>query len=367
MLTVLANIHICYINVINTSTYLCMSKINLGNPYEQKYSAYVEKLGKKNLLDLKGDVEHYNDRRDSMRATLEDAGIEPNIGIATTGSDGRGEKKGDMTSPVEGVVLVELVPKYIREKLAKKYLLCGGRKGSRVEVKEMLQDTIAYLNNEIFPASHSGEGRIPRNIAWPTRIMDLYPLSEDSESLILQSKLTLGNALIARPNYGEGNFEGTRIRSDVNAKFMEYLRVMKRDGKAVFRGTEMEHYNAERGELYFNRKNDSIHVSSVKYGPLRSVQLFIALKIIDLIREKNDPTIMESVAHKIIDKLDILESCRVLTPQQAKDIYDLYQYFLWCYCISEYTYSYKKQTTAYIPDKQLFKENAENLINLLKK
>lgn len=328
--------------------------IILGNPLDSDPETYVQAVRRKNqvlLRETRAVICHmpWVERLEEV-AQGEDR-ISTRVHIATTGSDGREEKKGNMTSPMEAVVLVEHMGKIGKttrqvRKNCRSVIEDFGFFGA-MDVKDLDGDKMSLCYDYDPPT------------LWPTVLIDAIPLCEKNSDLLERAKERIHTEVCAGK-------EGRRVIESVQDKLREYKKITA-EGKAKFRGSPIEHFDPKEGVLHYDQRNQ-VKISSVKYGPLRSVQMFLAYRLLQFLRaHPSDPKIVHEFPANTRDKISALldHNALKLSPNQAKEMGDLYTYFLWCFYLSESAYSTQKKTLVEVPDAQLFRENIENVLKLL--
>lgn len=333
---------------------------SLGNPRDCDPERYVTRIRGRNVKLL-------NDLRAVLAQNLGiiEAGLEnivsgngsgSNISahIVTTGSDGREEKKGDQTSPIEAIVLLDRVPtnnvediEAIRKRCMENLL--ATMFFPSVEVKILDRDDVAaYQDGANKPL-------------WPSRIIDAVSLSVVNVSLLTDSKIKLHGEILS--DVGKG-----KIVKRVRDRFSEYRVVCQRGGLKSFHGKDTRHFDVEKGEMYFDSQY-GVKVWSVKYGPLRAVQMFLVDRLIRFMRANpTDPTLLLNVPANTEDKIRAMVAMGALALSESavNDLIRIYKYFLWCFYISEHDFTSQGSTVAAIPDPQTFRKNLEDLVKLLK-
>ena len=329
----------------------------LGDPRHYDCDQYVEAVYSRNekLLSSVGNI---LDNGKSCRILQEiiQTGIGENVdvrvGIVTTGSDGRKEKKGDHTSPLEVVVLVKrsLAIERISDELRVQCLSIIndlGIFGGLIEIKDLDLDKVAYCQ-DYFPPS-----------PWPTIVIDFFPLGNANGELV-----NLSRELLFKEVVSSG---GKLIVESVKKRLKEYRQVT-RTGQNSFKGNAVKHFDRESGELFYDQSS-AVKQGSVKYGPLRTIQMFLANKILQfMIEHSSDADFIQKIPGQTEAKIaTLLDSGALnLNDVEAKELTQLYKYFLWCFYLSEYSYSQNgKEKVVVVPDVQLFRENIDNLLKLI--
>ncbi len=327
-----------------------------GDPRKEDCSQYVNAVYRRNEEHL-----HYigglmDDLRvnDTLQFIINDGNRDvagAKIHIATTGSDARKEKKGDRTSPIDGIVLVQRghgVPAISNEvrvrclEAIKALDIFGG-----IEIKDLDRDRVAYCQDYAPPSP------------WPTIIVDLFPLGFRNKELVNLSKDLLCQEIV-----GSG---GKSIVEDVKKRFKEYRNIVV-TGNNNFKGNVVQHFNRDSGELFYD-PSSAVKQGSVKFGPLRTVQMFLAHRILLFMRKHaGDKGFIQQIPGNVEEKIAVLmdEGALNLNPVEAAELAHLYQFFLWLFYLSEYCYSRNGQEkVAIVPDVQLFRENLDNLLKLV--
>lgn len=326
----------------------------VGDPRQSDPRRYVTAVYTRNehLLDEVGNVVDRLRVGSTLQYILRgESPDEPRVHIATTGSDGRKEKKGDYTSPIEGIILVQRgsgvsalsVDVRMRCIEAVKALdIFGG-----IEVKDLDYDRVAYCQDYDPPTP------------WPTLVIDLFPLGFSNKELVGLSKELLFHEVV--------DPKGKSIVEEVKKRFKEYRNIAM-TGKNRFKGNQVEHFNRDSGELFYDPAGD-VKQGSVKYGPLRTVQMFLAYRILKFMRNNAcDSAFIQNIPGNTEEKIAALldDGALNLSSNQAVELAQLYQYFLWCFYLSEYCYSKNGgEKAVVVPDVKLFQENLDNLLKLV--
>lgn len=319
----------------------------LGDPRDYSVKDYVKKVTQRNTAFIEEiktalDEDKVNEFLTDAIETEEKRPVK--IHIASTGSDGRLEKKGDTTSPLEAMVLINGAKKHTRRLIEE--FLSNSKLFGQIEVKDLSLENISQYNNL-------------HGQSWPTRIFDAISIENHNSHMVALSKNALSKE-IKLP-------EGKKIQETVSNKLREYRKVCQNNGKAIFKNNTIEHFNAEEGQLFYQPGEAAL--SSVKYGPLRAIQMFLAYKITQLIRlEKDGNTLIHLFPSTIKGKIDALTDMpeSKITIRDGKTLKELYSYFLWCYYLSEHAYSIYGQNITELSDKKLFQENIADTLKLIK-
>ena len=328
--------------------------IKLGNPLETDYETYVAQVRLKNetlLQEARKVVCHLPWVEKLEDAARGDDLSETRVHIATTGSDGRLEKKGDKTSPLEALVLVEKlgtidgITTEVRQRCTETLEEFGFF--GQLEIKDLSRDKVSYCQSYTPPQ------------AWPTIMVDAVALCEKNTDLLRQGREMLAQEV------GQGK-SGVKIISATQNRLSEYRKITG-TGKGSFKGNSVKHFDPETGTLFYDQTQE-IKVGSVKYGPLRSVQMFLAFRLLQFLRaHSHEPQLVHEFPTNTKEKIQSLldHNALKLTAQNAKEMDQLYSYFLWCFYLSEHSYSSKQETVVTVPDPQLFRENIQSMMHLL--
>jgi len=286
--------------------------------------------------------------------------------FATTGSDGRWEKKGVETSPLEAIVLIDPVQKEVASTI-EHHLLDASVNNKKifgdVEVKFLAPELLPYFRNNAEKMESS----------WPTRMFDARSLDSRSGYVLAEAKALISQAIV-------DPVHGKNMQYRLRKNFIQYRSICQKKGKGRFGGRDLAHFDVEEGMMYFDREG-MIQTGSVKFGPLRAIQLFLAYKFVKALRDQ--PMSADDMQHHLVSlptdirgKLSYLSSTQVqeetpevFLPMEAKDIQrmaELYRYFLFHYYLSEYAYAEEGKTSVPIPNLQEFSEHLVEITSLLR-
>lgn len=286
--------------------------------------------------------------------------------FATTGSDGRWEKKGVETSPLEAIVLMDPVQEKVASTIEKNLLdasINNKKIFGAVEVKFLAPELLPYFRNNAEKLESS----------WPTRMFDARSLDSRSSYVLTEAKTLMSQAIV-------DPIHGKNMHYRLRKNLIQYRSICQKNGKGRFAGRDLAHFDVEEGMMYFDR-DGLIQTGSVKFGPLRAIQLFLAYKFVKALRETQLPA--EDMAHHLVSlptdirgKLSYLsttpvnpETTAVFLPMEAGDIQrmaELYRYFLFHYYLSEYAYAEEAKTAVQIPNLAEFSENLRDITTLLR-
>jgi len=126
--------------------------------------------------------------------------------------------------------------------------------------------------------------------------------------------------------------------------------------------------DVDTGELFYDPTADARR-GSVKFGPLRTMQMFLAYQILKFIQAHGGTgSFPQNIPTNTVDKIAAMLDAGTLklSPRDAQELTDLYKYFLWCFYLSEYRYSQNgEEKTIAVPNVQLFRENLANVLKLV--
>lgn len=138
-------------------------------------------------------------------------------------------------------------------------------------------------------------------------------------------------------------------------------------GQQTVRGRVLQHFDRETGQLFLERRHTTelSDVASVKYGPLRLVQIYIvreACKYIASTSAEADGMFVQ-LPTATVDKLSYLLDEMKLNGARVRELQNLYSYFLWMYNLSQY--KARQGDRSIVVDKVQLNENMNDLLRLL--
>jgi len=304
--------------------------------------------------------------QDLSNVLRDETGYEGRLHFATTGSDGRWEKKGVETSPLEAIVFIDHVQKEIASTI--EHLLLDQTHGG----KKVFGDVeVKFLDPSLLPYFKNNKSKLESS--WPTRIFDARSLDSRSGYVLNEAKGMLGQTIAHQE-------EGKEMLYRLRKNLIQYRSICQKNGKGRFGGRDLAHFDTEEGLMFFDREG-VIQTGSVKFGPLRAVQLFLAYKFVRALREKElTEAIMKrhltSFPTDIRGKIEYLTTTRILPShadvflpleeEKVHSLASLYRYFLFHYYLSEYAYAEEQRTEVAIPNRAEFRENLQSITQLLR-
>lgn len=329
-----------------------------GDPFEHSPAAYALLLQERSdvLHDRVRDYLRHIEFIDELRAVIAPHAVgDHQVQIVTTGSDARQEKKGDSTSPLEVVALWDSIPEVEglrREIIAEVELLLEGTGVfGNTEVKDLSRNHIAYFREETRELSSS--------LIWPSRIIEAEALTDTPSGLLEVARTMLYTEMMTPA--------GKTILDAVKHRMRDYRGICKNEGRARVKGRDIRHFDPHEGMLYYSR--DDVYVNgSVKYGPMRATQMYLIKKLLEYVRNgKATMSELLTIPGNTVRKIDVLSDMKVLplSPSARADLIQIYMYFLWCYCLSEHTYSVLGQKEAAVPDPKMFQEHLADVLKIL--
>jgi len=246
----------------------------------------------------------YNCIEDRIKG-IKDLNLE-NIVIGVTGSDGRLESYRSETDIV--ILSKEKITKELNQEILKEL------KPLLIEIKT-IEQKLSYYSND------------PKRI-FPTRMIDFLVLNSDTCNECYDYFME---------KFVEEVINDKNIRKSVSERLKEYSNINK-TGKQRWKGREIEHYNSEEGLFYYDEKIDCIKAGP-KYGPLRTIQFYIAKKIMEAenkdVENKKDfyKRLFYILPRTTIERIDFLREQKILdlSKESAGYLKDNYNYFLMLY------------------------------------
>ncbi|MGB9749176.1 MAG: hypothetical protein ACP5OZ_00885 [Candidatus Woesearchaeota archaeon] len=278
----------------------------------QDYWKIIKEENKRCIDNYKNKV--YTDIKKGLKSVIENFNLE-NIVIGVTGSNGRLESHRSETD------LIILSKENISSKLSKEIL--KELNPLLLEIKTLDQTLSFYSNNP--------------KIVYPTRMIDFLELNGDRCKKCYDDFME---------KFAEELVESKRIRDSANEKFKEYLKINS-TGKQIWKRNEIEHYNLEQGFFYYD-ENPENGKYGPKYGPLRTIQFFIAKNILKkpYVLLSQDKQKLKEFYKKLfyimprttVERIDFLSNeviCKEkildLSENSKNDLKDNYNYFLILY------------------------------------
>ncbi len=330
------------------------------DPYKVGPEGYMERVSGANMslhsdvrallqeLDIFGVI----DGETSAQGSRPSRAIE----ILTIGSDGREEKgpgspvdvvvllsrkvreetKAALTEAVEGAVRLTDDDSWLAQRLSRTALF------EDVEVKNLKNGYLFRYRN--MPGSHG---------IHPVRLIDAKSLLIQGDALLPKAKKQLLNEVQAH---------ASEIIRAQKSRLSGYRRSTK-SGTNSFRGQRL-HYTFDEGTAHYNPGEFQF---GFKVGPLRLIQTSLARHISHAAQSKNAEWIFDNVPGNTGAKLHFLQANGVIPASfdQTSEIKELYEYFLWLYHRSEFSYRQDGATQTSF-DPQLTKENIDNIMALEK-
>jgi hypothetical protein len=268
-----------------------------------------------------------------------------NIVIGVTGSDGRLESYRSETD------IVILSKESISDELNKEIL--KELRPLLIEIKTIEQTLSYYSNNP--------------KIIYPTRMIDFLELNEDKCKKCYNDFME---------KFVDEIIENKKIRDSLNEKFKEYLKI-NNTGKQKWKGKELEHYDLEEGLFNYDESpNNGMY--GPKYGPLRTIQFFIAKNLIkrayDLLSGDKEKLkefykkIFHIVPRTTIERIDFLsneiifgEKILNLSEESKKDLKENYNHFLMLYHKLQEMYFINKNLVIIKTDRNELKERISSI------
>ncbi len=219
-------------------------------------------------------------------------------------------------------------------------------KNSVIEIKEFQTTLSIYEDNP--------------NRVFPTLVLDLYPIQESE-------KIKLLNVMEKFVEELENN-GGVRIYNKTKKRFSEYKRLTKK-GTQKWRNKVITHFNLSTGEFYYNPKKG---VFGSKYGPLRTIQFYLAKEIIKHIRNSNRKDyfvgMLVNIPRQITERINYLigEKILNLTVEQGDRLAENYSFFLKLYHELQIEYSRKGEEVVLHRDNKEVMERIESLLCIIK-
>lgn len=193
------------------------------------------------------------------------------------------------------------------------------------------------------------------NRVWPSRILDARALLGNGRLLSASRTRIFSELTDAR---GPNEMEKIRQIGKI------YRKISRNKGQATFRGSSITHFDLDEGVLYYNPQRGQY---SLKYGPVRAVQLTLIHDLLRLLiqhpegREKLKVFPENTAARLMLLKL---ENFTNLTDDQSHDLIELYEYFLWHMHLSQNRFL-KDNITEVEIDKRQMSENLRDLMKIL--
>ncbi|MEM2121984.1 MAG: hypothetical protein QXU20_05000 [Candidatus Woesearchaeota archaeon] len=310
-----------YWNVLKNENELCIKK------HKEKIYPYIEERIKN--IDPKLNLE--------------------NIVIGVTGSDGRLESYRSETDIV--VLSKENIP------IEEYYNILTELKPLTIEIKTMEQ-TLSYYSND------------PKRI-FPTRMIDFLELNGDRCKRCYESFFE---------KFFDEIITDRKIVKSVSERFKEYLKI-NNSGKQRWKNREIKHYDLEQGLLYYDENPESVTFGP-KYGPLRTIQFFIAKNLLQkpldiMLGDKNKTKelyrkLFYIMPRTTIERIDFLSeelinkrSILPLSKESKNELKDNYNYFLMQYHKLQEIYFINKNRIIVTTDKKELKERINSINNIV--
>lgn len=203
---------------------------------------------------------------------------------------------------------------------------------------------------------------------WPDRVLDSFPLREENQDVVQAARLKLLSEL---RDVDQGAF-GKKLIKRIGERLTHY-RSITRAGKQTVQGNDVEHFNIDKGEAYYDQElnRTALGPSSFKQSLLRLIQNTINREVLHHLRE------LDSVAARdFLLKLPTNTEARIryldqegvfnrdkLNHAASEKLIDNYLYFLWLYHQSEYCYLHHANKVIAF-DRTLVKERREDVLDL---
>lgn len=201
--------------------------------------------------------------------------------------------------------------------------------------------------------AYKGDVHNPR----PSRSYDADVILGDCEGRL---KSAFNEQLIREVKNG-----GKGISRKLKSRVGQFRGICIKGGDQLFNGQVVKHFDLDEGILYYDPNE---YIGSVKYGPLRMVQMRIAYDITRLIRRYDDPSgFMRELPSNTSQKLAYLEEENVgrLEVSELKELIYYYNYFLWLYHKSQYTYLNYHEKKIEVVNPIEVKEMVDNTVKLI--
>ena len=197
----------------------------------------------------------------------------------------------------------------------------------------------------------------------PSRVLDASVI--DTLPSPLHAHRADGVAVIRRRLYEDVLADDGRMILYPQDRLKEHRQITTRGTQRV-RGQTLEHFNSATGVLHL-RKHDEQEVSnvgSVKYGPLRLAQLYIVREVLKALRSGDlEADDLRDLPNPTSDKIDYLQDRLALSEARCRELQDIYRYFLYIYCRSQYAASNGSESITIDP--KPLQEHIDGLLGVL--
>lgn len=308
------------------------------NPEHADYESYVARVR-----------EHNDTLHENIAQKLEEAGIPPNIAVATAGSNARLEQAPGM--PTELICFYGDEYRNIHQVRREIGSIVGRRpNGKRFDACGFLPHPNQINNNS--------------NKQLLLRSLDAQFLYGD-ETLFQNVKTQLRDTLSSTASSTIPNAMIKYMQSHCATA----LQVCQ-SGKSEHKDQTYIHIDFETGMAFYSPPNrEHLGEGSFKYGPLRVIQDMLLGGIMRSYHNGNNLTkvALEEIPSNIASKLEWLlaETLTDLSAEKVVAISDHYSYFLWLYHQSQYAYhkEQREQITFNIADVRGRLKDLEGLVN----
>ncbi len=273
------------------------------------------------------------------------------IAFATTGSDGRKEKSPNskvelqvVFSSSQGAVvdMAALKSKLETAINTRKDLFVPG-----IDLIDLAKDNVLLYQNK-------------HNLVFPTRVFDSVFIG-GSKSVFLDFKKASVDKM-------QWLFQKKHIKP-FNEQFGMACQVLKSEGVQNYRGSDVIHYKMDESGVHLFYSPEGVRQGSAKYGHLRSVQYFVALKMCTLFSQAPSRFALESMPTNIPERLHFLRLNGVLRlgEKECDQIGAAYKAAVRFYHLSEeaYVLSGSKEVILTGKDAEIFKQSTKVIVSFV--